>query len=574
MPKKVSVVVLSLVLAAFMVATPVHAQTPTPAPCPPGMDTNVCDAIKSLFQSSPDGPWYNQNYNQFQKKIVDAPADEIFGERYTFAQINWIINSLAVMLNPASQLSDPNKLFQFIQALQGIKVQTMQGKAPTLAQYSQFGTAGYFAAGISAIYANPPASAIQQSKKLVSKIFDLGTGAQPVYAQGYGYIGLNAGGAVSMLWTASRNMAYLIIVILLVASGFLIMFRVKINPQTVVSLQTMIPKLIITLTLVTFSFAIAGLVIDLIYVFILATIGFMSLPPSQLIGNPGEAIKWLTTSDPTSYIALQSVGTIVIVLASVFASTIGGAAGGLAGGSVILPVIGSIGGLGGGILGGLLIGLIIGIVLSLLFIVTLIKIIFMMVKAYVMLILQIAIGPLQIMLDLIPGQQGFGPWIRNLIANASVFVVVPVMFLIQNIFTPSFLIPSMLGFQDPLNIKSPAGLSNLQLPIIGGGGAWNVILQMIVGFVIFTMTPKVADIIRDMLKVPAWKYGTGIGEAFGPLAWAYGYAANSGADERKFKMDQASKGPNANIKDYMKYAGTERNLQTGKDLLKSITGVK
>ena len=71
----------------------------------------------------------------------------------------------------------------------------------------------------------------------------------------------------------------------------MIMFRVKINPQTVVSLQTMIPKLVTTLILITFSFAIAGLVIDMIYVFLLAIIGLLST--SQFISN-AQFIKTIT----------------------------------------------------------------------------------------------------------------------------------------------------------------------------------------------------------------------------------------------------------------------------------------
>src|SRR3989304_7514243 len=62
----------------------------------------ACDAILQTQPNGPtsvgsfaDGPWYNQTPEQFRKKVFDnAPDNEIFGERYTFAPINWIINSL------------------------------------------------------------------------------------------------------------------------------------------------------------------------------------------------------------------------------------------------------------------------------------------------------------------------------------------------------------------------------------------------------------------------------------------------------------------------------------------------
>src|SRR3989344_5725387 len=57
--------------------------------CLGGMDALTCTSIVKLFSSKPtDGPWYNQNPTQFAKKVTSAPAYEIFGERYTFAQIN------------------------------------------------------------------------------------------------------------------------------------------------------------------------------------------------------------------------------------------------------------------------------------------------------------------------------------------------------------------------------------------------------------------------------------------------------------------------------------------------------
>jgi hypothetical protein len=62
------------------------------------------------------------------------------------------------------------------------------------------------------------------------------------------------------------------------------------------------------------------------------------------------------------------------------------------------------------------------------------------------------------------------------------------------------------------------GGSNLALPyseLIGNIGG-NYIVMWIIGFMIFTMTPKIADMIRDMLKIPAFKYGAAITEGFAP----------------------------------------------------------
>ena len=464
----------------------------------PGINSEACKAIDLLFtKKQADGPWYNQNFGQFSRKVLDEKnPDAIFGERYTFAQINWIVNSIATMLNPAANIQNAGDLFNFIIEVQKLLKAEVP---PTMSDYAKLGPAGLFTGGMTALYSNPPASAVSETKYLASRVFDFGTGTTPVYAaEGYGYAGLSSGGAVRALWTASRNMSYLIIVVILIASGFMIMFRVKINPQTVVSLQTMIPKLVTTLILITFSFAIAGLVIDMIYVFLLAIIGLLST--SQFISNVPAFIKTITEMHILQgYAAIQILPTFILafVVTLILAWT---AAGFTAGTSF-------------------LIGAVIMAIVFIYFLINLWKIFWMLLKAYVMIILQICIAPLQIMLDLLPGQSGFGPWIRNLIANASVFVAVPVMLLLQLILSWNPITNYIIG----INVQGGID-TKLALPLLGGGsGELGLLMSVGIGFVIFSLTPKIADMIRDALKVPAFKYESAIGEAFmEPYKWYQG----------------------------------------------------
>ena len=37
------------------------------------------------------GSWYNQSFQEWFTKVNDSPPNEIFGERYTAAQVQWII---------------------------------------------------------------------------------------------------------------------------------------------------------------------------------------------------------------------------------------------------------------------------------------------------------------------------------------------------------------------------------------------------------------------------------------------------------------------------------------------------
>lgn len=60
------------------------------------------------------------------------------------------------------------------------------------------------------------------------------------------------------LWRIVRNLSYALMAIIMVIIGVMIMTRKKINPQTMVSVQYAIPKIIIALILITFSYPIGA----------------------------------------------------------------------------------------------------------------------------------------------------------------------------------------------------------------------------------------------------------------------------------------------------------------------------
>ncbi|MCL4353732.1 hypothetical protein M1615_04725 [Patescibacteria group bacterium] len=80
---------------------------------------------------------------------------------------------------------------------------------------------------------------------------------------GIGFCGLQP---LMGLWSTFRNIVYLLFVFIFVAIGLAIMLRIKIDPRTVMSIENQIPKIIIGILLVTFSFAIAGFLIDMMNV--------------------------------------------------------------------------------------------------------------------------------------------------------------------------------------------------------------------------------------------------------------------------------------------------------------------
>jgi len=115
------------------------------------------------------------------------------------------------------------------------------------------------------------------------------------------------------VWTAFRNIVYLILVVIFVIIGLAIMLRVKIDPRTVMTIQNQIPKIIVGVLLVTFSFAIAGFLIDMMWVLIYLLYGLISGASADI----ATSISGLNPSLLQGKNPLQAVGNINDLVAPV-----------------------------------------------------------------------------------------------------------------------------------------------------------------------------------------------------------------------------------------------------------------
>ena len=73
--------------------------------------------------------------------------------------------------------------------------------------------------------------------------------AKPAYAQSVTGTGESVIAPVKKLWQITRNFSYLIFTLIFVGVGVMIMLRRKLNPQTVLSVQSALPGLVIGLIL-------------------------------------------------------------------------------------------------------------------------------------------------------------------------------------------------------------------------------------------------------------------------------------------------------------------------------------
>jgi len=149
---------------------------------------------------------------------------------------------------------------------------------------------GLTAGLLTAPYAHPPASGmyyVYDSLKNADFI------PSAYAAEGIGFAGIKP---LLKIWKQFRNIAYLVLVIILVVIGFMIMFRMKLDPHTVIGIENALPRIVVTLILITFSFPIAGFMIDFMYMLIALIIigignvsGIPQLNPDALIGKYFQA---------------------------------------------------------------------------------------------------------------------------------------------------------------------------------------------------------------------------------------------------------------------------------------------
>jgi len=322
-------------------------------------------------------------------------------------------------------------------------------------------------------YANPPASGIYWA---YSGLQNAGFVPKTYAAEGIGFAAIKP---FMSLWKIFRNISYMILVLIIITIGFMIMFRTKINPQTVISVENSLPKIIIAIILITFSFPIAGFLIDIMYVINLLIISLLSsnifkgtepIPKEELISNylnpslgqifpPGFNLLTSFGVGTSLFNVLPEELRIIITpflnfLAGIFSmwiitNIIGGSNGKPAAniGEAISNI--TAGGFTFGKLPRLIalfvdVGLffmfalfgvpfLLGIIVLLTIILIIFRIFFILLKNYIEIILMIIFSPIILLLEGIPGKNTFFFWLKNIFANLLSFVVVITLILIAGV---------------------------------------------------------------------------------------------------------------------------------------------
>jgi hypothetical protein len=274
------------------------------------------------------------------------------------------------------------------------------------------------------------------------------------------------------------------------------MFRVKLDPKTAITIEAAIPKIIVGLIMVTFSYAIAGFLIDLMWLF------------NNIIIQVFKGIAGPIPGVLRGFLPSNAVTDEFEMVRGIFATG--------------LPAI-----VGGFLVLGLLPGLgwlaIVGLAIAL--IIIMLRIFWVLLKAYVSVILAVVFAPFQLMMGVLPGSNAFGDWIKNIISNLAVVPTILVMTFVASYLTMAsfFAVTTNLGnlmntyltsATDPVSILR--GIFNILTDSSLQAGVRTMFIFVFVSFGILMATPKAGDLIQSVMAGKAFAYGTAIGEALGP----------------------------------------------------------
>lgn len=353
------------------------------------------------------------------------------------------------------------------------------------------GLFGFITNTIDLMWQNPAASSLNYVAYMEQRLHFPGAPKTALAADG-GY-GFNALTPVLGLWTVMRNLAYLVFAVIFIVVGIMIMLRIKIDPKTAATIQNSLPRIVFALILVTFSYAIAGFLIDLMYLLIYFV--FVLIGSS---GGVGAAIGALAQNA-----AMRNRETIFsVALVPGVVTTIGAASAlnniifslftGLDPGlgtfiqiaSAFIPGLNLVSG-SFALLASLIIFLMIGWALF--------KTWLMLLNAYANIILAVILSPVFFMFDAIPGQHKFTDWLRGMAANLLAFPAVIGMIMLAAFFASE-------------SLKNVFDQGGFVPPLIGGNS--QAAIQALLGLAIFLTIPKVVEILQEALKPPPFKFGS------------------------------------------------------------------
>ena len=368
-------------------------------------------------------------------------------------------------------------------------------------------------------------------------------------AFGYGFCGLKP---VFTLWKVLRDASYGLLTLVFIVLGVGVMVRFKVDPRTVMTLQNQIPRVIVSILLITFSYAIAGAMIDLMW-----TVTYMGVSAISS-ATPNSKIALSCASDPNQNVGGTSGGDMITPISAAnqmlinqplsFANKLflpdcnGNTNGGINGGIINMAarVSDSVRGLVTGILNNLfgwnpdgagntecgllhpvncltqfglwITQLIVIAIIIIAILIALFRLWFELIKTYITILIFVIMGPIWIVFGLIPGRPlGFEKWLRIMFANLAAYPLCAFILVFGRV-----MMDAATPNPDPHSVFVP--------PLIGNPNVQS--FSVFIGFGAIMIAPTIPAMIKERMKAKGQgNYGKTVAAGLG---FAAGVATTPG----------------------------------------------
>ncbi|MBI3385260.1 hypothetical protein HY030_03665, partial [Candidatus Gottesmanbacteria bacterium] len=263
----------------------------------------------------------------------------------------------------------------------------------------------------------------------------------------------------------------------------MIMFRQKIDPQTVISVENSLPKIVLALILVSISFAISGLMIDISNI---ATLLFANILAAY---HAGALSSWLENIMGTSKNNQKTIFELLYDIG-------GKASKNLATGPIADTVVKiSID------ISRVIVGPLAELILNVAILGALFKTFFALLAAYVQIVFLTIMSPLIFLSSAVPGKGGaVSKWIKDMLANTMAFPVTFIFLFLGAIIAET----PITGKPDSWQIKPPGvAFTTPWIPFglagFGTGGASTLIKELL-AFGIVLAAPTIPGIVKEFFE--------------------------------------------------------------------------
>lgn len=293
------------------------------------------------------------------------------------------------------------------------------------------------------------------------------------------------------LWEKTRLIAYVLFVVILMSAGFMIMFRQKIGGQMMVTVFNTLPGVVVGLVVVTFSFAIVGLVLNLSAVLVSVIANFID-PSGQSLMSINGPFSLLSPKNIMGLFLEDSPARGLFLGGGALTTALTGAVASIFQAGITTGVIVAFG----------LAGLVFVLFIAFIVLTASVKVFITVMTAYVGIILDTVLAPLYIAASTLPGKSYVGfDWFKRVLRNGLTF---PLVFFFINL--GGYILKSDISFVLPSGLVGDTGGPVDSALNVGIG----VLMKGVLTLILFFVAAESPKFLLDILPTNGGKGAEGV----------------------------------------------------------------